>query len=830
MDKKKLPTYAAVLVALLFFAGGVCALNEISLYTPDSTRYLVWANSLASFSGYRDVTTPEPIRYVVHAPLYSLFLVPAAMLFPGSIIAAKLFTLSIGAGLLLLFYLWSARSVGKWFGLFGALLLACNPLFFLYSGEVLSDVPFVASAVLSWMLIDRVDGDKRFRPAAAGALALAVASALLLREIGIAVLLSSVIALLVRKRRKEAGLVFFVSAIFYGAWYARNELVVAPLENPLLTNARILSYHFMTPGDASLFEEFAARIANNAAIYAGQLGDLLFAPVYFSMQYDVIAPAEPAMAWMTGVLGFLRYPIAFFAAGSVLFGFWTDLRKSDTALIRLLFLGIYGAVIVTYPINDIRFLLPILLLAIYYCLVGWSAHRQGGSPAARVSVTGKAAVGLSLLFLAPNLLWNTRYARNSAAFTRSPVSSIESAPSVSSAPPESSARFESSTPTHFTKPFKLAGEWVTMHTDTGTVLMTQWKDLALWVGNRKVLNVDQTILLDDFENQLRDYRVRILVSQVKRSKITEFEIPMHQSRRFAFTLINRIGNTEIYRVSERTAGTPAAEDDTPFKRALSSLEQGGYAAAETTLSSLWQSSPQNMTALFMLATVKGCALKIEEADSLFGLLRSYPQSGIYLVRAAAQQRLLESLRALGSAPPGPQRAEMVTSAAAGYWNAGLRHRARQLIGEAFREDSISVAAMVFGFHFALKQDDLPEARAMTTLLGRIAPAHPLAAGFRTILALRDSLDIDVGNGLRQELSARLARVYFSIGLQEDAIDCLLQGMVGGREDAAESIMLADLYVGKKRYGPARSVLLALLERYPGDAEARKRLEALSAHF
>lgn len=810
-QQKTFPTYAIILLALIFLAGGMYALNEISLYTPDSTRYLVWAQSLASGAGYRDATAPDPARYVVHAPLYSLLLAPVAFWFPGSILAAKIATLALGALALMLIFRLFARSAGERLALLGCLILALNPLYFLYSTEVLSDIPFAAVLALAWLLIDRILAEEKFRVGLAVSAALTVAAALFLREIGVSVVLSSVAYLSLRQRYREALIVLLIPAVLYAGWYIRNELIVAPIENPPLTNARIFTYHFLTSPDASLFQEFAARIANNFGIYVRQLGDLVYAPFYFSMQYDVISPANPVMAWMTGLLSIFRYPIGVFTLLSILFGLRTDLKGPPGAAHRLLFLGLYVAVMLTYPINDIRFLLPMLILAIYYILIGWSTLGTGGRGAGSRALR-KAVVALALLCLVPNLAWDALYARNSAA-------SMQEVP-----PAEDAARLDPAAPTHFTKAFRSAGSWIAAHTDSGAVIMTQWKDLVLWVAGRKVLNVDQTLSLDEFESNLRDYHVGVLVSQVKKSGITEFAIQMHQSRRYAFEFLEKAGNTEIYRVSGRPAGSAVPPDRSPFDQSLSSLEHGRYAAAASVLAGLWSENRQNVTALYMLAVAKACAIDLAASDSLFRLLHSYPQAGIYLPKASMQQQLVAALAALEETSPGGPRADRIAAIAAGYWNAGIRSRARELVGEALKEDSASVGAMVFGFHFDLEENDIAGAQDLSLRLEQIAPTHPLVVAFKSILGLRRSIETESNRTLRAAYLDSLARTSYAIGLQEDAIDEILRARADGLHDPGLSILLADIYIGKRRPTPAREILLSILASDPESAEARIRLE------
>jgi len=82
MKKLIRPEFFLALLCILFFAAGLASLNTMVVYTPDSARYLIWANSLAKFSGFEDSSAPELSRYVVHGPLYSVMLAPSQMIFP----------------------------------------------------------------------------------------------------------------------------------------------------------------------------------------------------------------------------------------------------------------------------------------------------------------------------------------------------------------------------------------------------------------------------------------------------------------------------------------------------------------------------------------------------------------------------------------------------------------------------------------------------------------------------------------------------------------------------------------------------------------------------
>ncbi|MCK9410343.1 MAG: hypothetical protein M0R68_14545, partial [Bacteroidetes bacterium] len=71
-----------IVIVILFAIAAGYAVTDNATYTPDSARYAIWAESIAEGNGFSDWTSPEPSRYVVHAPLYSVLLAPVAALYP----------------------------------------------------------------------------------------------------------------------------------------------------------------------------------------------------------------------------------------------------------------------------------------------------------------------------------------------------------------------------------------------------------------------------------------------------------------------------------------------------------------------------------------------------------------------------------------------------------------------------------------------------------------------------------------------------------------------------------------------------------------------------
>ena len=97
--------YGISAILVVFLVCGLLRLNDLSLYTPDSIRYVIWGNSLSHGNGFADDTEPDVQRFVEHAPLYPVLIAPVEFFFPRSLVAVKVVTICWGTAGLLLCYL-----------------------------------------------------------------------------------------------------------------------------------------------------------------------------------------------------------------------------------------------------------------------------------------------------------------------------------------------------------------------------------------------------------------------------------------------------------------------------------------------------------------------------------------------------------------------------------------------------------------------------------------------------------------------------------------------------------------------------------------------------
>jgi len=795
---------------------GVMMVNNSCIYTPDSARYLIWAKSIAGFDGYKDLTHPEPSRYVVHAPLYAVLIAPVVGLFSYNIIAVKIATLCFGILALILLYLWIAQRVGHTEACIACLLAALNPLLIVYSTEVLSDIPFAAALLLTMILFERME-TKDPRPWLVFGASVSITAAILLRELGFALLFMAIGAFIIRKQWKQAAMISIFPAAMYGIWYIRNEFMIAPLESPDITNARLFAHHFYTLPGASMASEIIARITNNVSVYAGGVGKLLFAPFYKFMQYDIVFLTHAPLSTVYTVLDGAVYPVMIITVVSCIAGFILDVRGSRTALHRILFLMFYLGIVLIYPVNDIRFMIPLLLLMIYYVALCLAyifreiPRRDNPSLLLRWS----PAALLSLLLI-PNAVWDAQFVSNSASYRASPLGFYQSTIGLQ--------RY----PSHFTMPFDLAGRWLAEHSDSSSVILSQWKDLACWTGGRKVYTADNTLPLEEMENIIRDYGVRYAVVVVQKNGVREFEVQMLLSRKYAFTQVERFANVEIMRIERKELPAPNVDVSTLFTRGITMLDRGQYPDAASLLDSAYRIDEQNMPALFYSAVAHEFNGDLAHARDLFSSIGLRPQSLVFLNEAAVHQQLIAELGSIG--PPAEDRGERYVRAGARYWNLGYHTRARGVNRMALQGDSAFFPALIFGIHFAVTDGDTAEAKEYLARAARTRVDTTLTENWKNILSTMDAVKKAKATAARSQYCTGIGNAFFAMGLIEPAIDNAMLALAYDPQNVEALKLLAHLYQKKRRFSPARTVLERAAVLEPQNAAIAKELSAVLAHF
>ncbi|MEX2117877.1 MAG: glycosyltransferase family 39 protein [Bacteroidota bacterium] len=800
-----------LLVAGLFFLMGLLSLNDVLVYNPDSSRYLVWAKSLSLFKGFEDLSIPEPFHYVVHAPLYSVLLAPSAVLSADNIALAKFFTLLTGVLLLGLFYLWLQRLTRWTFALVGVAVLAVHPLMVLFSNQILSDIPFACVAVLVFMMAGRVPRQPPQNLRDDLILGVLLAMGILLREVGITLFLGTMIFLLSRGDLRRVLVVGSLPLIAYGAWFFRNEILVAGIEFPPLRNSEIFTLRYFTDRDAAFLSELVARLRVNYQIYGDYVLRLLFLPQYGTTPYGVMISTTAPYTLVQPLVPFITVPLGIFSIGLSLYGALSLIRKSLVPAFIAAFIPVYLLLILLYPFNDVRFLFPLLVVMIALSAIGaGSLFRLLGE---RIGVSGRIIVSAAAIAVIPNILWCMAFVRDNMAYRRSPEQFYEQV--VDTSP----------FPDLMTKPMSRVGEWISARHDEQVIVLTQWKELTFWLPGGKLVELNPLVPLDEFDRFIRDYDVRYVVSAIGLAGIPEFFFQMHMSLQYDFQSEYRVANLEVFSIhpfDSRHGGgitrNPAQvnvrwdRENTMRERfglGVSLLDAGRADSAVSVLRALADSTKGGSMILFTLAIAHEFAGDFERAKSLLSQLQVMKQSGAFLGHATYHREIIRILEQAVAEQRAGVKAELLYIASMKYWNLGFHNRSLLLLDRALDVSPDFAPSLVFGTYYNLELERWKEARRYYLRLERSASGHPLINPLGRVLAYQDSILKSRQPRIGHVLG--LAKAYQDAGLGDSAIRTLL---LRSNPDSAhpEALkMLTELYVSKRRYYPALVAVNRLLE-------------------
>ena len=823
---------------------GLYVLNDVFVYIPDSARYLVWAESLTQFRGFADYSGPDPIRYVVHAPLYAVLLAPAAFFAPGSVVAAKFLTLLFGLGLLILVYFCLAERAGRTPAVLGVLFLALNPLQLLYSTQILSDVPFAVFFVAILILTDRVVKRPPRIDGALILLAVLMSAAMLLREVGIALVIACALLFLVRKEYSRMAVMILVPLAIYALWFFRNEVLIAGLEQPPLRNSDLFTSHLYTVREAPLMSELLARAGSNARAYAGITGKLLFLTQYDVRGYGIIPPGEFAFGWLLKNARLLFVPASILTVGLFITGLWYDWKRRESARMVVFFLILYLPLILIYPFNDIRFLFPFLIVMLIFVVMGATAGIKkllSETPPGKMTV---AAGILCLLLLAvPNFAWVYSFVGNNAQYRSDPELYFRS------------MIHRPDAPELLMFPMSRIGDWLSRNTERTAVIATRWKQLSFWLGDRKLLELNPMLPVDQFENQMRDYHVEYLVALLDRSRLREFETQMALTSRFSFIPVHRVGNAVILKVEPaRRKDAWMATDSSMtsvagegggvleslnrvdeqiqylFRSALRNMDSGKPAEAEEIFQSLSTRAGRSGTVVLYTAIAKSFAGRFEGADTLLQNIRQGQQAGPLLVHSWYHLQIIEKLRRADQSRDSLERAELLTKIAVDYWSLGFRQQAERTLMKAIESDAGFPPALIFGIYFALQREDTLSARRRLGQLRSADFSHPATVPFENLLVnaglAAGEKDVAKWSAFREIV----AQSYEKLGLMESAIDECTDILARDPSRSSALLSLARLYVEKERFAPAKRILIRIAELIPDDPAGQRLAKELKRRW
>lgn len=805
-------------ICMLFGAAGLLRLNDLSLYTPDSTRYMIWGNSLAHGKGFLDDTQPDPDRFVLHAPFYSILIAPVEYLFPLSLPAVKVYTLLLGIVALSLFWYWLRQLLkNDLYTLAGTILLACNPLFLVYSTEVLSEAPFIAAILFIFILIEKSTaiGAIPF-PQLLGWI-VAIGAVGLLREVGVALVAAAAIFLVTTKRFKVVLFILLAAGISIGGWYLRNQILVGPPAGSQRGNVSLAVQHILTPEDASLATELLARAWLSLKAYSGQIGGMIFYPLFGTHQVNLIA--EPIR--FPFVVEFL---VLLVVGGSILTGIVRDVQSSGTAVPRILFVLFYLLLILIYPVHDVRFLIPILPILIYYSLVGLAFFATTRLPQASFSVARIAPFVVALCML-PNAYLISAIIRMNQAYVASPTGMYEEMQQKSAL-----------NTTMYTQPWTLLGEWIRQHLPEGITFASPAKELAVVVGDRKVMELDPGLTLPIFEKLLRENNVQYLLAPMRWREMKVYEFLMAESRRFWFEPIYKVSSLQVMKVHSRflepKGDIPLVAIDTTNPMGL--LKQGRayilseqYGEAIRVLTRGVEAVPNQSELVYQTIVAYALSGDSVNAQRYYHQLLALPQVASYIFLSRLQLHQMNLLDAAEEAKNPEEQAINLSAVALDYWRQGYYLRGARLANEALAVDSTYFVGLLWGFVFNHQNGDRAYAERYLHQLRTLDDTNQIVRSFVQLLAIDDSIRVSGDSAERSRLRYSSAQIYRTIELFDEAFDEAEKSLNENPQNSEARMLLAQSFAQRGRRGRAEQYYESILSYDSLYAPALRALEARS---
>lgn len=826
MKKLIRPEFFLALLCILFFAAGLASLNTMVVYTPDSARYLIWANSLAKFSGFEDSSAPELSRYVVHGPLYSVMLAPSQMIFPNSIEAGKIATLLFGVLAVLVLFVWLKEKTSGWYALLGCALFATNPMTFIYSTQILSEIPFIVCFLLFFIAGEKIIQEPDGNIKTAGTFIVTILLCVLTREIGIALLFAAVFFLVLQNKYKSASIAFGVTAFIYLLWFIRNEIVIASFENPVMQNSKVFWGHLYTATNASMLTEFAVRCVSNIKVYSAVLWRALYFPDYFNRTGTLIPLDDPIIVLTKNIFPYIEYELVCCTIGCIILGLWSAKKSLHAmSLMPITCICIFIPILL-YPINDNRFMFPLFVILLLVLLLGlkYFIDRLKKSAGFRkIAVPG--CLCLAACWILPQAAWLESYVSVNHAFGQSPKTFSEHLIQ------------QKHYPEVFSRPVGIAGKWIASHSDSSVIVLSRWKELTFTLAGRKLIQTDADIMPDVFDRCMRDYHVRYLVSVIMNGGVGEFDGLMSQSRFCCFRRVFCAGTVEVYEIDEKNGRERSIEFDssysgvmrTRFSDACRTIEKDPQHASDE-FNHLEQEYGPFRYFVFESAVAKEFLGQMDSAVHSFESFRSAPQAGAYIHQGWYHQEIISRLKAAGLAAASYDRANRYYIAAVNYWEMGYRLQALKILERSFREDTTFFPSLIFQSVFSLENGDTLAAKEFYKKAASLNTGNKLITKLRSVWSAFDSLHSSPEKQTVIRLHLRIAASYRSMGVNEMAIDEFekILKIEGGNIDALSA--LADLYEMKQRWYPAYQCTRRLLLADPNNltwkekcAELEKRL-------
>jgi tetratricopeptide (TPR) repeat protein len=527
MSDRSLSTAILIVTLALFTLCASLLLNNLCIYTPDSARYLSLALSMSRGEGYRDLFAPGEPVHVNFPPVYPLLLLPAALTAPARLIlAGKVLNILIGICALAMLYLMLAKVTSFRRSAMIAALTALNPLFVVHAAEVMSESAYLlVSSLALWLVID-ADRGRLARVFAAGAMA---GAACLTRYSGVSLIIAGG-AVFCLRREWRRGLIFAASAIMVVIPWCMRDLFYILRGGGIASWGYGSSMAVLSPAHPFFVAELVRRLVGGVVRYS-EMARLLLFPFLFLNETGLEQYLSPIFLNLPTPGPAIVRLITVCAALGVLAGIYRCARDRAKMPLTAYFIA-YVAVLVFYPVREVRFLIPVSAFLWLFLIegVGIVARLTARSMPRAMGCMAAVLVGIYVLGC---LACNACLAVSNLSFLGAVRRDIPLA-----------GRFK----------YDLSGaaSWLKKNTPPESVILCDRADLFFLTGRKTVSGGQYGAVFGLFERSLSEHKVAYIVSEAP-AGVGVFHRLMANAVMFDFEKAADFSGLLIHKVTPRVA-------------------------------------------------------------------------------------------------------------------------------------------------------------------------------------------------------------------------------------------------------------------------------------
>jgi tetratricopeptide (TPR) repeat protein len=320
------------------------------------------------------------------------------------------------------------------------------------------------------------------------------------------------------------------------------------------------------------------------------------------------------------------------------------------------------------------------------------------------------------------------------------------------------------------------------HTPDGSVVAGSAKEIALFIGKRKLLELNNSVPVSIFDSYLRAYVADYLMATTSWDDFQSYEFQMGESRRFWFEPVFQGAGMQLYKIhptyltpKEAWLTTKRMAIDTVtanglLRKGRGEILRGHYDDAIASLLRAKRLAPGQALIPYQLCVAYAMSGKLIEASDEVQSLFGYVQSTTYTPLATKHLAIALSKSRIDQIENPVQRSLSITEISAFYWNLGYYTEGYSVLKSQLALDSTYFTGFLWGWDYGMQRGDTAQAKAYLRNLLRIDKSNVVVQQFSTIDRIADSLRRSPDRLRRSKFHLSIAKSFKTVDLPDEAVD------------------------------------------------------------